>query len=284
MSALRAQLMRLAQQAGRRGEGQAASSAHALAPTQESTDRLHALLAQRQRLACRDLPGTPVAPGVRHVTTAAPNPLFGATITPVWLDVGPIAIERLVLLDTETTGLAGGTGTKAFLVGLATLTPAAIQVQQWLLTQLAGEAALLRALAQALPPEPVLVTYNGKSFDLPLLRTRYRMQRLREPFGDALHLDLLNPVRRRYRREWPNCRLATVEARLLGRPRSDDLPGSEAPAAWRDFLLTGQTHDLRRVLTHNARDLVSLAHVLAQLQATALPARVSMPSCAVATP
>ena len=88
-----------------------------------------------------------------------------------------------------------------------------------------------------------------------------------EPFCDALHLDLLHPVRRRYRNAWPNCRLATVEARLLGTPRTDDLPGSEAPAAWRRFLVSGDTHDLRRVLTHNARDLVSLAHVLACLAA-----------------
>ena len=117
----------------------------------------------------------------------------------------------------------------------------------------------------AMPTDPVLVTYNGKSFDLPLLHTRYRMNRRCEPFGDALHLDLLHPVRRQYRHIWPNCRLITVEERLLDHTRVDDLPGSEAPAAWRSFLSSGATGLLRRVLDHNARDLVSLVQVLGRL-------------------
>ncbi len=265
MSALRDQLARLARQAGRTGALSHTGDHRAAELAEMDRARLRALLDRRHRAACRDLPGETVAAGVRRIETAAPSPLCATAIQPSWLETGPIARERLVLLDTETTGLAGGTGTKAFVIGMASLAPPVIRVRQWLLVQMAGESALLAAVAAALPPDPVLVTYNGKSFDLPLLRTRYRMNRLREPFGEALHLDLLHPVRRRYRTAWPNCRLATVEDRLLGRPRSDDLPGSEAPAAWRRFLVSGDTHDLKRVLTHNARDLVSLAHVLAHL-------------------
>lgn len=275
MTALQAQLARLARQAGRAGVAGWAPPPPTALPAPRAPDtadlaeraRLRALLEHRQRAACRDLPGAAVAQGVQHIEHQDGSPLAIEAIRPDWIGGDPIATRRLVLLDTETTGLAGGTGTKAFIVGLATLERARIHVRQWLLTRMMGETALLQAVAAALPADPVLVTYNGKSFDLPLLRTRYRMNRLREPFGDALHLDLLHPIRRRFRGIWPNCRLATVEDRLLGRPRVDDLPGSEAPAAWRRFLLSGDTGGVRRVLTHNARDLVSLAHVLQQLLA-----------------
>ena len=267
MNALQARLVQLANQAGRVASLGTPSDPRSGSFDDSARARLRALLAQRHHAACEALPGVAIAPGVQLVETVDTVPLSGAELASGRLAIDPIGFSQLVFLDTETTGLAVGTGTKAFVVGLATLAPPQVRIRQWLLTRMAGEGALLHFVAEALPPDPVLVTYNGKSYDLPLLRTRYRMNRLREPFGDARHLDLLHPVRRRYRGIWPNCRLTTVETQLLGTPRVGDLPGSEAPAAWRRFLATGETDGVRRVLTHNARDLSSLAQVLYALNA-----------------
>ena len=177
------------------------------------------------------------------------------SLQPVW----PLAATpgSVVGIDTETTGLAGGTGTTAFMIGIAQAEPGAVRVRQWLLTGFAGEAAMLAECAGVLAGTDLMVSYNGKSFDLPLLRDRRRLQR-----GPALpeppHLDLLHPTRRLFRKTWPDCRLATVERRLLGLTRADDLPGSEAPRAWRDYLAGSPADDLARVLRHNLLDVLSL--------------------------
>ncbi len=267
MNTLHAHLVRLANQAGRSASLPTHSESHPGCFEDPTRSRLRALLAQRHHAACEDLPGVAIAPGLQFVETTDTVLLNGTAIASGRLAVDPIRCSQLVFLDTETTGLAGGTGTKAFIVGVAMLTPPQIRIRQWLLTRMAAEGALLQSVAEALPSNPVLVTYNGKSYDLPLLRTRYRMNRLPEPFGDAQHLDLLHPVRRRYRNVWPNCRLTTAETRLLGTVRVGDLPGSEAPAAWRRFLATGESDGVRRVLLHNAQDLTSLARVLFALNA-----------------
>lgn len=173
--------------------------------------------------------------------------------------VWPLAMAQgsIAGIDTETTGLSGGTGTTAFMIGIAQAEPEHVRVRQWLLTGFAGEAAMLGALAEVLTGVDLMVSYNGKTFDLPLLRDRRRLQR-----GPALpeppHLDLLHPTRRLFRNAWPDCRLGTAEQRLLGLTRKDDLPGSEAPRAWRDYLAGGPSHDLQRVLRHNALDVLSL--------------------------
>ncbi len=164
---------------------------------------------------------------------------------------------RVLAIDTETTGLAGGTGTAAFMIGIAAAEPDGVRLRQWVLTAFAGEAAMLEALASSLAAADLMVSYNGKTFDLPLLRDRRRLQR-----GPALpeppHLDLLHPTRRLFRRAWPDCRLATSERRLLGLVREDDLPGSEAPRAWRDYLAGAPSDELAGVLRHNALDVLSL--------------------------
>ena len=102
----------------------------------------------------------------------------------------------------------------------------------------------------------------------PLLAARYRLARMANPLPACDHVDLLHPVRRRYRGRWENCRLATIERRVLGIVREDDLPGSEAPAAWLRYLRGGSARDLRRVADHNRQDLVSLAGVWGHLVAT----------------
>jgi hypothetical protein len=172
-----------------------------------------------------------------------------------------------VYLDTETTGLSGGSGTLAFLVGLAVVEADCIRLTQFLLTRFAAEAALLAALGADLSQQDLLVSYNGKSYDLPLLHTRFRMQGMNSPFDGLPHLDLLHPVRRLFASQWPDCRLTSLEQQLLGFSRSNDLPGSEAPAAWFSYIRDGHGDRLTRVVDHNRQDIVSLAvahHALAQ--------------------
>lgn len=205
--------------------------------------------------------GTRLAPGLYLVESrvAADAPLLlhlpGA-------ENAPVPRERLVCFDTETTGLAGGVGTKAFMLGVAQWQAGQLVVRQLYLTALAGEAAMLDTFAAWLAPDSILVSYNGRSYDAPLLKGRYRLQRREHPFEGRPHLDLLHVVRRAYRGVWANCRLATVERELLGIVREDDLPGAQAPAAWLAFLRGEGSRDLGRVIAHNRQDLHSLAALL----------------------
>ena len=164
--------------------------------------------------------------------------------------------ERVAYLDTETTGLSGGTGTLAFMVGMAELDGEAVRLRQWLITAFSGEAGMLAEVRRALAEIEMIVSYNGKSFDMPLLRDRLRLQRASLP--EPEHFDLLHSVRRLFVRSWSDCRLATVEKELLGLLREDDLPGAEAPQAWKDFLAGDPSHRLHRVLSHNLLDLLSM--------------------------
>jgi hypothetical protein len=169
-----------------------------------------------------------------------------------------------LFLDTETSGLSGGTGTLAFLVGMARVDLACLEVRQWLLTAFAGEAPMLAAAVEW-GRQGTLVSYNGRSFDLPLLLTRLRLQGRSDPFARRPHMDLLFPTRRAFATCWEDCRLATAERRLLGFTRTDDVPGAEVPLAWFDWLHRGDTRRLPDVLRHNLWDLVSLAALLPAL-------------------
>jgi uncharacterized protein len=214
----------------------------------------------------REVPGIELAPGLRLVERRL---AFDAVPDIVQLgfakDNGPTERERLLHFDTETTGLAGGTGTRAFMIGAADWHAGGLRLRQLLITSMAAEAAMLEIFAQWLRPDTVLVSYNGRCYDAPLLATRYRLARQRNPLAGLAHADLLFPVRRRFRGVWENCRLATVERRWLQVLREDDLPGSEAPRAWLDYLRGGSARDLRRVLQHNDRDLVSLGELCLKL-------------------
>lgn len=168
-------------------------------------------------------------------------------------------------LDTETSGLAGGTGTWAWLTGLLRPQAGGWVLRQYLLARLDAEPAYLEAIAPELTAPARLVTYNGRTFDAPLLATRFRLAGRPDPLAGLPHLDLLAPVRRAFGRTWPDCRLATAEERLLGVRRADDLPGSHAPAAWLGWLRRGEAGPLARVLQHNRDDLLSLACLLPAL-------------------
>ncbi|MBT8429267.1 MAG: ribonuclease H-like domain-containing protein [Gammaproteobacteria bacterium] len=165
-----------------------------------------------------------------------------------------------VYIDTETTGLSGGTGNLAFMVGAARYRDAGqLELRQYVLGSFAAERRMLTQLFDWVGPDAVLVSYNGKCFDLPLLSTRLQMHHIDIKPGSLRHLDLMYSVRRAYRDHWPDCRLQTAERRLLDIRRKDDLPGAEAPAAWQSWLRRGFASELARVLEHNYQDVVSLA-------------------------
>ncbi len=179
-------------------------------------------------------------------------------------DVAP-ADAPLVCLDTETTGLATGSGTVAFLIGLGTWVGDRFQQVQLLLPDHAEEPALLDALAAAIPDDAWLVTYNGRGFDWPLLVARYRMSR-RPPPTHAGHLDLLPFVRRVFRHRLTDARLKTVETELLGIDRAGDVDGWEIPGRYLDFLRGGSAAPLAQVVRHNHEDVLSLARLLAHAE------------------
>lgn len=210
----------------------------------------------------RVLPGEEIAPGLRYLEQWTPWPHLDASLDLHGIRHDTAQRGDLLAFDTETTGLAGGTGTRAFMIGAADVRDDGLRIRQLCITTLGAESAMLRAFSSWLSPTTVLVSYNGRSYDRPLLSTRYRLARLRDPLPNLRHIDLLHPVRRRYRGVWANCRLATVERELLGVLREDDLPGSEAPGAWLAYLRGGSADKLRRVGLHNAQDLRSLFGVL----------------------
>jgi hypothetical protein len=174
--------------------------------------------------------------------------------------------EGWLFLDTETSGLAGGTGTWAFLCGLLRPEAGGLLLRQYLLARLDAERPYLEAIASELQTASLLVTYNGKSFDGPLLSTRLRLAGLSCAFEDKHHLDLLHPMRRAFARVWSDCRLATAEERLLGFVREDDLPGAQVPAAWLAWLRQGEVQELAAVFRHNCWDLLSLPALARPLQ------------------
>lgn len=177
----------------------------------------------------------------------------------------PLSPDNLIFLDTETTGLAGGTGTLAFLLGLGRIVGDVLHLCQFFLTGFRGEAALLQAAQAWSAGGKHLVTFNGKSFDAPLMATRYRLAGLRDPFAEMHHVDLFHPTRRAFSRQWPDCRLQTAERYLLGFQRHDDLPASLVPDVWFAFVRHGTTRQLPRLLAHNRWDLMSLAALLPSL-------------------
>jgi uncharacterized protein len=174
-------------------------------------------------------------------------------------DIDP---ARVVFFDTETSGLAGGTGTVAFVIGVMRWIGNQIQLSQLLLLGFSAEEACLAALTELIGDAQLLVSYNGKTFDAPLLRTRYRLHRGEDPLAAIAHLDLLHWVRRKRPKDWPDARLATVESRWMGLARTNDIGGAEIPAAWQRWLQTGQADAFAGILAHNRTDLVTLAAVM----------------------
>ena len=181
-----------------------------------------------------------------------------------------------LFLDLETTGLSGGAGTYAFLIGVGWLEPDGFRVRQFFLRELADERALLEAVSPLLQRAALLVTYNGKVFDAPVLETRYRLARLPFALADKPHLDLLYPARRLWRLRWDSLRLLALERNLLRFERPEDIPGELIPGLYFDYLRNGDEGPLRAVFRHNLEDVVTLAALAGRaLQLAAEPETAS---------
>jgi uncharacterized protein YprB with RNaseH-like and TPR domain len=167
--------------------------------------------------------------------------------------------SRWAFLDTETTGLAGGTGTYAFLIGVGNIEPAGFRLRQFFMRDYGEEASLLWRLSEHLAQFDVLITYNGKTYDQPLLETRFRMARARHPFERLEHLDLLFGARRLWKLRLESCRLVDLENQILGVEREGDLPGEMIPYYYFEYLRTQQAFRLVPIFHHNAIDILSLA-------------------------
>jgi tetratricopeptide (TPR) repeat protein len=171
--------------------------------------------------------------------------------------------QDFVFLDTETSGLSGGTGTYAFMVGAGRFEEGEFHLAQFFMRDPGEEAALLEALADFLAPASVMVTYNGKAFDAPLLKTRYRLHDMPVPFTDLIHLDLLPLARRLWRDRLPSRTLKYIEENVLAAPRSsEEVPGYEIPYLYFDYLRSGDARPLQGVFYHNNMDIIALAAML----------------------
>ena len=177
--------------------------------------------------------------------------------------IAEMPIHKYAFLDTETSGLSGGTGTYAFLVGVARFIDDQFVLKQFFLRDPSEEPAMLEALINFLAPCDGLVTFNGKSFDAPLLNTRYKLHRIPVPFKDYAHLDLLPLARRLWRDRLESRALKFLEENVLGFTRSsEEVPGYEVPWLYFDYLRTGDARPLGGVFYHNAMDVVAMAVLL----------------------
>jgi hypothetical protein len=253
----------------RPARGRAGTATRVLEPA-SGGDRLAELLGAQvnrnhygEHLSLRHWYATPemCVPDGHSLDLLLPPPAGAEDSAPAALDA-----ERWLFLDTETTGLAGGTGTYAFLVGIAWWDAGGLQVEQFFLRDLDEEHSLLLELAARMEQRPVLVTFNGKSFDWPLLETRYRMTRCVPAFSPALHLDLLHPARQLWRLRLGSVRLKDLERHVLaggGRAldwsRDDDIDSSLIPQMYFDYLRGGPAEPLAGIFRHNQMDLRGLA-------------------------
>ncbi|HEX7480574.1 MAG TPA: ribonuclease H-like domain-containing protein [Polyangiales bacterium] len=189
-----------------------------------------------------------------------------STLAALALDpsVAELDLSRMLFLDTETTGLSGGTGTVAFLVGLARFEEGVLRIEQLVVPSLGAEAPVLARLAERLREASCLVTYNGKSFDWPLLRTRFVLARMPAPPLPP-HVDLLHATRRLWKPRLGGVRLTEIEREILRFEREGDIDGAEIPSRYFGFLRDGIAERLLPVIEHNQNDLIALAAMLGKL-------------------
>jgi len=175
-------------------------------------------------------------------------------------------LAEAVFLDVESTGLGAGAGIYAFLVGLARFSDGALVMRQYFLRAPEEEGAWARLVAQDLESCRLLVTYNGRSFDVPLLHTRFILQRRALPIGAVPHLDLMRPARRLWRHHLPSCALTSLEESLLDLHREGDVPGPEIPRIYNEYLSNGDATPLAPVVSHNALDVLSMVSLAIRIR------------------
>jgi uncharacterized protein YprB with RNaseH-like and TPR domain len=166
--------------------------------------------------------------------------------------------KDLLVIDTETTGLSGGSGNFAFLLGMAEVQPSGLKLSQIFLPDFAYEPVMLSHLSEKLKSKGLLGSYNGRAFDWPLLETRYLLNKQR-PTAPEEHLDFLFIARRLFKNNISPLSLSNLEGELLKRPRVGDIPGELIPQTYFDFLITGNPYPLKKILAHNLKDLAATA-------------------------
>lgn len=174
-------------------------------------------------------------------------------------------VRKCLFLDTETTGLSGGAGTVAFLVGVGFIEGDAFVIEQYLMRDYSDELELIDRLANRAERFESVCTFNGRTFDMPLLEARFTMCRMRHRWREMKNLDLLYPSRRTWKLRLGSCRLSHLEEVVLGMPRENDLPGKEVPQRYFDFLKTGDISLLEDIVRHNRQDIATLAVLLVKL-------------------
>jgi uncharacterized protein YprB with RNaseH-like and TPR domain len=180
-----------------------------------------------------------------------------------------LPIDAYAFIDTETSGLAGGTGTYAFMVGVGRFREGEFQLEQFFMRDPADEPTMLESLTSSLASAEGLVTFNGKAFDVPLLQTRYLLHNIPSPFTGFAHLDLLPLARRLWRDRLPSRALKYLEENVLDAPRTiEEVPGYEIPYLYFDYLRTGDARPLKGVFYHNAMDVVAMAALLTYVSET----------------
>ncbi len=180
-------------------------------------------------------------------------------VAPAVFDPAVEGVEDLLFFDTETTGLSGGAGTLVFLVGTAWVEGTDLEVEQYFLSDFPGEPEFLEAVRERFADRAACVSFNGRSFDGPLLRGRFSLARM--PFTMGRDIDLLHPARRLWRGITGDCSLKSLEEKVLGIQRGMDIPGSEIPEVYFQYLRTGRPGVLPVVFDHNLTDVTSLARM-----------------------
>ncbi|MRS02567.1 hypothetical protein EG832_04985, partial [bacterium] len=176
------------------------------------------------------------------------------------LQTGGDNLKKMIFLDTETTGLSGGTGTLAFLVGMARFDDEGLKLTQFLVEDPSEESAMLLEFANQTNDVEAVITFNGKSFDIPLLRSRYVLNRMPIHFTEWGHLDLLHLSRRIWKQRLASRGLKDLEKEILHLPRTEDeVPGWMIPEIYFEYLRSGDATQIANVVYHNAMDIVSLA-------------------------
>jgi len=181
------------------------------------------------------------------------------------INLAGFGIEKTAFLDTETTGLAGGTGTYAFLVGLGFFKNGLFKIKQYFMRDFHEERALLFSLWKDLERFDYVVSYNGKRYDIPLLKTRFIVNRIDYQFENMVQLDLLYPTRRVWKRRLGNCSLSNIESCILNVYRKSDVPSEMVPQIYFDFIQLGETQLLKKIFDHNAYDIASMVSLLRAL-------------------
>lgn len=192
---------------------------------------------------------------LKYATASVLESAFGFS-----LETNPLP-EEILFLDTETTGLSGGAGTIAFEIGIGYFTSSGFVVEQFLIHDYSEEPAMLNALNAIMQRFSIICTFNGRTFDVPLLNTRFLMNRIPKPNLPEIHADVLYPARRLWKLRLKRCTLGNLEEQLLNVQREDDLPGALVPQTYFQYLKDGCFAPMERILEHNKQDIVSLAQL-----------------------